>query len=104
MDSEEFKETIRDLKRWHAKYPATQSIKVELLKKSEQWLGPAAQFVHVGFVCLACNKRFKTHGTGQSMWKKQQVPGARAAWAHSEGSRHVKNHAKWKIKQVIIVL
>ena len=104
MDSQEFQETIRDLKWWHAQYPATQSIKVELLKKSEQWLGPAALVVHVGFVCLACNKKFKTHGTGQSTWKKQQVPGARTAWAHSQGARHVKNHATWKQKQVIVCM
>ena len=100
MDIEEYKETIRALKWWHTEYPETQSIKVELLEESKQWLGTAGKVVHVGFVCLACNKKFKTLGPGQSMWNKQQAPGARAAWSHSKGSRHVKKHAEWKIKQV----
>ena len=98
--SKEFKETMRDLKQWHTEYPETQSVQVVLLKESEQWVGPAAKVVHVGFVCLACNKKFKTQGPGQNMWKKLQVPGARAAWYHSQGSRHLNKHAKWKIKQV----
>ena len=100
MDSEEYKETLRDLKWWHAEYPETQSIEVEFLEESKQWLGPAKKVVHVGFVCLACNKKFKTQGPGQSMWKKEQAPGARAAWSHSKGSRHLKKHAEWKSKQV----
>jgi len=100
MDSEEFTETLRDLKWWHAEYPETQSIKVEFLEERKQWLGPANKVVHVGFVCLACNKKFKTQGPGQSMWKKEQAPGARAAWSHSKGSRHLKKHAEWKSKQV----
>lgn len=100
MDSEEYKETVRDLKWWHEEYPETQSIKVEVLEESKQWLGPADKVVHVGFVCLACNKKFKTQGPGQSMWKKEQAPGARAAWSHSKGARHLKRHTEWKSKQV----
>ena len=92
---DEYKVTLESLKRWHEEYPNTQSVEVRRLLDSETYLGPAGKIVSVAFHCIACKKKFRTHGKGQFSWKKTQEPGARAAWAHAQGSRHLKKHELW---------
>ena len=67
---------------------------IKLMEK-DQWTGPAGKRVTVGFHCLAYKKDFKTFGTGQRSWNKDQIPGVRAARMHARGSRHMKKHDVW---------
>ena len=97
---EEYRLTMTSLKMWHAEYPETQSVGIIELSEKEQWLGPIGKRVNVGFLCLACGKTFKTHGNGNRSWKQEQLPGAHAAWTHSKGARHVKQHNLWLQKKV----
>ena len=98
-DTEEFQLTMASLRVWHGRYPETKSVAIIELNEREQWTGPAGKLVHVGFYCVACKMGFKTHGIGGRTWKLKQFPGARAAWKHSQGSKHLRKHQVWLSKQ-----
>ena len=86
--------TATALKTLQNKMTESKSIRVVQLTDQDRYAGPLFP-VEVGFHCDACDKPFKTKGSGNLQWRRSQEPGVCSVVRHCRGPIHKKKHIRW---------